>query len=339
MDEDMTVAKAVMDKNGLHFEDPALIDKASRAKVSNSLITGMLKCPARQAADKWILPDVLPVDPLSPAVLGSAFHKVMEIFYGYPPKERTLDAIKQAYRDMLKDDEFKAVNESDEAKKWVRHRVKEYWNDRFEDPSKVRIAQVEKEGKYGKYLVSGLELYIQDNIGNSTRPTCGFIDRLSVDDNGDYIVDDWKTGKNAHVFNPKDKYPDFSLVRQQVIYTLILENTTDRDVNTARLIYPDTKHVDDSGATVNGGLFVDTIPVHNKKYRDRAIRDVETVSRMLDDCNETNTWPAEPSPLCSWCPLVNICPNAKKIAKQNAVEAREAAPSRDMLAEGGIVAA
>lgn len=323
--------KAVLDKDGIHFEDPEIISKAANAKVSNSLISGMLKCPARQAADKWILPGVLPEDPLGPTTLGSAFHRVMEHFFNLPPKERTYDNIKECYRKMLGEDEFQVLNTSADARKWVRHRVNEYYQSGFENPEDVKIAQVERVSKKGfPYLASGLELFVTAKIGDASRDTLGFIDRLSVDDDGNYIVEDWKTGKKAHPFDPSEKYADFGYVRQQILYSMIVEETTDRKVNKARLIYPEAIHPGPDGGEEDG-FYVDDIPIHNKLYRKQAIRDVETASAMLDDCNESNTWPAEPSPLCSWCPLVNICPSAMKIKKQNAVDSRANQPDAGFL--------
>ena len=329
--EGETPVKAVIDKDGVHFEDAEIIDKAARTNVSNSLISGMLKCPARQAADKWIMPGVMPEDPLGPTVLGSAFHKVMEFFFALPPKERTYDNIKECYRKMLADEEFQVLNTSAEARKWVRHRVNEYYHSGFEDPEKVKIAQIERVSKRGfPYLASGLELFVTARLGNATRNTLGFIDRLSVDEDGNYIVEDWKTGRKAHPFDPSEKYADFGYVRQQILYAMIVEDTTDGKVSKARLLYPDALHPGPDGQEEEG-FYVDNVPIHNELYRKQAIKDVETVSAMLDDCNESNTWPAVPSPLCSWCPLVNVCPSAMKIKKQNAVESRANQPDAEFL--------
>lgn len=331
------VVKARLSKEGLSLVDPEIVSKAEKMKLSNSAITSMLKCPAKFAADKWILRDIMPEDPLSANVLGSAFHKVMEIFYGKPAGKRTVEDMRDAYREALSLDEFKAVKEDKEARQWVKDRVNSYWAMGLEKPDEVQIASVEREGKWGPYTKKGLELYVQDKIGDSKRETCGFIDRLCVDDDGEYLIDDWKTGKKADVFDPSDKYPDFSKVRQQILYTLMLEQQGGR-VKAARLIYPKTAYKDPDGEEAIGG-FVDDIPIRNKHYVKQAIKDVETVDAMVESCVSRNTWDTEPSPLCSWCPLVNICPAAMKMSKANAVESRSNQPTKEFLADGGIVAA
>lgn len=328
--------RAVMTKDGLMLQDPELIDKANNVRISNSLITAMLQCPARFAAEKWITHDLIPEDPLSANVLGSAFHKVMEIFYGYPPADRTIENMRRAYKAALDTEEFEAVKENSDARKWVKDRINGYWRMGLEDPEEVHVAQVEREGKWGKYTRMGLELWIQDTLGNSTRTTGGFIDRLTITEDGKYMIDDWKTGKKAKVFDPSDKYADFGYVRQQVLYAIILENTDDREVAGARLIYPETIHKNKFGEEEEGG-FVDEIPIHNEAYRKQAIKDVETVDSMITSCLDRNTWDAEPSPLCSWCPLVNICPAALKIKKANAVASRENQPTAEFLKTGGLV--
>lgn len=328
--------RARLTKDGLSLEDPELVSKAEKMKLSNSAVTAMLKCPARFAADKWILRELMPEDPLSANVLGSAFHKVMEIFYGKPADHRTVDDMKAAYKEALELDEFKAVHDDKEARQWVKDRINSYWVMGLENPADVKIASVEREGKWGPYEKKGLELYLQGKIGDSKRDTCGFIDRLCVDDDGEYLIDDWKTGKHADVFNPSDKYPDFSKVRQQILYTIMLEQQGGK-VKSARLIYPKTTYVDDEGNEAEGG-FVDDIPIRNKYYVRQAIKDVETVDAAVESCVERNTWDADPSPLCSWCPLVNICPSALKSSKANAVASREKQPTKEFLATGGIIA-
>lgn len=328
--------KARLTKDGLSLVDPELASKAAKMKLSNSAVTAMLKCPAKFAADKWILRDIMPEDPLSANVLGSAFHKVMELFYSRPADKRTVADMRESYKEALALDEFKAVREDKEARQWVKDRINSYWGMGLEKPEEVKIASVEREGKWGPYKKNGLELYLQGKIGDSKRDTCGFIDRLCVDDDGEYLIDDWKTGKHADVFDPSAKYPDFSKVRQQILYTIMLEQQGGK-VKSARLIYPKTTYVDSDGNEVEGG-FVDDIPIRNKYYVRQAIKDVETVDAAVESCVERNTWDTDPSPLCSWCPLVNICPAAMKMNKANAVASREKQPTKEFLAEGGIVA-
>lgn len=323
---DESTPKAIISNSGVEFVDENLLDKIDRVKLSNSLVSSVLKCPARMALDKWILNDLIPPDPTGATILGSAYHKVMELFFYNPPAERNLASLRQAYYDMLLLDEFKPIRESVEAQNWVKTRVNNYWHG-VEDPQKVTVAEtVDKKGK--KKL--GLELYLQGNIGDSERVLCGFIDRLCYDDKtGVYTVDDWKTGKKAEEYNPYERFADFSYYRQQVLYSMLLEQQG-KKVDKARLIYP---------LTVWNGVerpHVTVIPVHDANYRQKAVDDVVKADKIVNKSVETNCWQMNPSALCSWCPLVNVCPKAMKISKQNAIESRQNQPTAEFLKTGGI---
>jgi putative RecB family exonuclease len=340
MSNDQNQHKAVLSKEGASFEDPDLVKKVSGVNISNSLIGGLQQCPAKAALSKWILKDLIPDDPLSPMFLGTAFHKVMEIFYTYDPEDRTLNGIRRAYDEMTALDDFKIVHENNDAAHWVQNVINGYWKLKMEDPRSVKIAKItqEHDGKYGKYKKTekGLELFIDSMIGKASHKTLGFIDRLSVDQRtGKYVIDDWKTGKHATDYRPdKQKYPDFGYDRQQILYAMMLEQSG-YPVESARLIYPVAEYENpDTGEKSVGHINV--IDIRDEKLRKQAVQDVEDADRTITQSVKNNLWECSPSPLCSWCPLVNVCPAALKIHKDNAVKARAAAPTGEFLKTGGI---
>jgi hypothetical protein len=336
--------RAVLSKEGLSFEDPELISKTASVNISNSLISSLQKCPARAASDKWILSDLMPPDPLSPTTLGSAFHSVMEQFFTLPPDDRTVDGIRSSYKKVLNSPDYRVIAMDSDATIWLQKAINGYWNLHLEDPRMVHVPdrvsfdRVSRNGKSYVKSEDGLELFVDGKISPKiNHKVLGFIDRLSIDDKtGRYVIDDWKTGKHASDYLPdKQKYPDFGYVRQQILYTMMMEESG-YDIETARLIYPIADYEDPDTGIKNKG-HVTVIDVKNTNYRRQAVEDVEQADSVLTQSVNLNRWECGPSPLCSWCPLVNICPAAMKIKKDNAVKSREEAPTGEFLKTGGIV--
>lgn len=350
--EEVKEPRATLDETGLHFNDPNITegyktklggrkDKNFKSiewvSISSSLIGSVLGCPARAMGEKYILKDLIPMDPLSPNALGSAFHKVMEIFFRLDPKDRSNEKVRKAYFKALEEDEFEAIRKNSYARAWVRKCITLLWQSGF-DWRNIKTAQV-PTGKKDDSTEPGLEYFVKGNIGSAQRQSLGFIDMLAIDPEDESKVQliDWKTGKHPHIFDPNDKYPDFDYTRQQTMYAMLLENQG-YDVSAAHLVYPQIEVIDDHGNTVkdeDGNVvkkgFIQTIPIHDEKVRDRTVDEIEQVSAIIDDSIKVNTWEYQASPLCSWCPLVNVCPAAMKIKKANAVESRSKQPSPEDL--------
>lgn len=328
---DGLLPRAVLTDEGLKFNDGRITneywDKAgtkpnfksiARVSVSSSLIDGILECPARAMADKYILRDITPVDPLAPTELGSAFHKVMELFFVLPPERRDNAMVREAYKRMLTLDDFKAIRESDEASRIVRDWISALWKSHVFDWRNVNVAMV-PDRKRG--TAPGLEMFVKGKLGSADRESLGYIDMLALAGSGDDPMNvglvDWKTGKKPHVYDPSDRYPDFGYTRQQTMYAMLLEQQG-YTVDYAHLVYPAIN----DGDTGRKRSYIQVIPIHDKAIRERTIDEVEKTSAICDAGVETNTWEYGPGPLCSWCPLVNICPAAMKIKKPNAVKSR-----------------
>lgn len=340
--------RSVLDDNGLHFMDPKITspywDKNQRRKnfksiewlsISPSFIENVLTCPAKAVAEKYIMKDLQPIDPLGANQLGSAFHKVMEIFFTLPPERRNNKNVRTAFKKALMEEDFDAIRNDAPSRDHVKNWISKLWMSGF-DWQTIRPKMIDD----GKGPKPALEYFVKGNLGKADRPALGFIDMLAVDENDDSKVRilDWKTGKSAHIYDPNDRFPDFNYTRQQIIYTMLLENKG-YNVSSAQLVYPAIDAKDDDGNVVfdeNGNkkteTFIQDLPIHDEKLRSRAIDEIETVSAVIDDSVKANTWEYNPGGLCSWCPLVNICPAARKSKKANAVKSRQEQPTAEDLA-------
>lgn len=291
-------------------------EKLAKKNLSASLVTALNEgCHAKWLADTFVLRDLVPEAMDNAATRGSMFHKVMEILFALPQEERTHQATRDAVDEVLNDDEFiDAVNEESIA--WLRNAVNSYYS-MGGKPEKVEIAHV-KTGRKTKdgeeELKIGLEVFVKGKIGNTKRDILGFVDQVLQDPRPNrencIVVSDWKSGAKFKEWNPKTKSLDgLPEARQQLIYTMLLENVGNK-VSAAKLVYPVAKHI------VN-------VNVNDENLRQRVIEDVEKADETLNELIESNEFSYNPTALCSWCPLVKICPKPFKLNKEKFIEARE----------------
>lgn len=295
---------AGVSEEGVYLVNQEDIDSFRDKSLSPSLITSLEGCHARLAADKFIVPAIQPEAPVA-AARGSAFHKVMELFYGKPAEERTKPELKKVILEVVHSDEFNDFFAKDtEHSKWLLDAVKGYYRI-ANDPKDDEVAEL---SIYGKKPRKGLEIFVKDSLGSSSREVLGFIDRVLVDkDNADYVmVEDYKTGAKAKRWNPKTKNTEgLAEARQQTIYTMLLEKEGVK-VSQSSLIFPV------AGETVG-------VNIHSSSLRERVIEDVNKADETLDEIVDENLFSYSPSFLCAWCPLAKICPEAKIIGRSEKV--------------------
>lgn len=276
--------------------DNDLIKKVEKKNLSASAVTGLLECPAKFFFSSFIERDVFDDSGSMAAKQGSLFHKVMEDFFALPPELRTTKRIKELADSTLMSDEFKSMANDVEVIAWLRDAINGYYS-MGSKPDKVIVAEFEDEGK----KKAGLEVFVKGRIGNATRDTLGFIDRLSVDkkaNDGSVIVEDWKTGAKAKRWKIGQKDTmGLGEARQQVIYSLLLKEKGIK-VSGARLIFPVARDIV-------------SIDIHDEAMIEKTISDVEEADNVFDKSLESNTFGYGPSFLCAWCPLVKMCPAAK----------------------------
>lgn len=306
---------------GLSIVSPAIAEKLAKKSISPSLITGLQGCPAKWVASTFVMRDLVKEDPDNAATRGSLFHKVMELAFAEPPEARTKARIYEISNEVLKTDEFAFFTHIPPALEWLNKAIEGYYT-MGGRPEKVKIASIQRDEDSEPKI--GLEVFVKGNLAGASRDTLGFIDRLAVDQLNEeaegVIIEDWKSGAKAKKWNPKTKSDDGKAeARQQVIYSMLLKKQG-INVTGARLIFPVAQEV------VN-------VDLEDAAFVEGVIADIKETDEALDNYIENNLFEYKPSFLCSWCPLVKICPKAQveKFPKARAAYAQQ--PPIEVLAE------
>lgn len=294
--------------------------------ISATLMTALEDCRASWVAGSLVFPEAIEEPADNAKRRGSLFHKVMEDFYRLAPEERNGQTLRETAVNVLESDEFKDFQENDDALRWLDEAVRGYLNvDR--DPRRVNIAEWTTD--WGR-TVPGLEVAVSWKPEGVKRKCFGYIDRLQ-EWQGKLFIEDYKTSKSAkrYKFNPArpDADPEHGLggARQQAFYTLMVEQAerergSGRPVAAARLIFP----------LADGGVSVKVEDIHSPEFREKVVQDVRATDERMDDLHRSEFAEFKPSGLCSWCPLVKLCPAAagleSRFTAEKFVKAREGQP-------------
>lgn len=308
-----------LDSNGAHLETDELKAKLANKSISASMVTALTQCHARWVANTFVV-DTIVEPPLDTAATrGTLFHAVMENYFALPQSERTHENMKKTVGTVLAHPDFAHFATNRDAVLWLRGAVNNYYR-MGARPDKVTVATVPTD----RGDKPGLETFVKGQIGNASRQTLGFIDQVLVDHTNPerVIVSDWKSGAKAKPWDGKttSSSTGWAEQRQQLLYSMLLEQR-DVDVSHARLVYPIAQSI----------VKVDT---HNEHTKDVVRQQVEHTDHVLDTFVETNTFEYSPSALCSWCPLVNMCPQAEKRTGQKFIDAVATQPSAQDLSAG-----
>lgn len=131
--------------------------------------------------------DKLPEPPSPAATRGTLVHRALQLlFWDEPPGSRSVSAamakLQRAKAEMAVDPELTELHLDDEAEAGffaeAEHLVRQYFE--LEDPNDVRVV--------------GVELKLETRIGSLLLR--GIIDRLELDDDGELVVTDYKTGRS-----------------------------------------------------------------------------------------------------------------------------------------------
>jgi putative RecB family exonuclease len=243
--------------------------------LSPSKVSAFTDCAL---AFRFSVIDRLPEPPSLAATKGTLVHAALERLHLLAPAERTVDAalacLDEAAAELRTDPEYIELALPAEAEAEFRADatalVRNYF--RLEDPTRVRAI--------------GLELLMEAEVdGVRLR---GIIDRLDVDDDGELIVTDYKTGAS-----PSERHERKRLSGVH-IYSLLCEQLLGRRPKRVQLLY------------LRDPLALLTEPSDRSTRGTR--RTLGAVWQAVERACEREDFRPHASPLCSWCAFQAWCP-------------------------------
>lgn len=310
----------LVDAAGLHVSSDKVAKSLEKKNISPSAITALEGCPARWAAETFVIRDLIEEEPDNAARRGNLYHQIMEDFFSFEPEERTTKKMKEVVESVFESDAYQDMSKMPDVVEWTRKGVNNYYK-MGGKPQEVKVANI-PDGKGGTQ--KGLEAFVKGKIGSAKREVLGFIDQVTENPKNckSVIVGDWKTGAKVKRWNPNTKSTDgLAEARQQTIYARLLEQRG-IEVSGARLIYPI------AGQVVN-------IDVADNTFNERITEDIEETDAKLDHFIEQNTFEFKPDFLCGWCKFAKICPSARINRKsQKTVDSYNSQPDPELLIKG-----
>jgi len=244
--------------------------------LSPSKVSAFTSCPL---AFRLSIIDRLPEPPSPAAVKGTLVHSALEgLFWNHGPGRRTIDAafeeLDGAWEALQTDAEYSALNlsDSDSAEFFADAKTLLVNYFALEDPNSVRAV--------------GIELGLETDLGNMRLR--GVIDRLDLNDDGELVVVDYKTGRS-----PSAQYEKAKLNGVH-IYALLCERVLGRPPVEVRLL-----HLRDR---------VEIIATPNEQsLRGHGQRTTAVWAAIERACDQEEFRP-RPSPLCRYCNFQELCP-------------------------------
>lgn len=309
---------------------PEAIELVRRSRLSPSTMNELNgKCAA-----KWAVGYLTPRDddPWSPAGAGTLVHAGLEDFYGLDPTQRSQRRLYVLLQDQARQavSRIRGSAEAAALSTWKHGRTPDY--DLGEDPAPApeplgfTSEEVGADARPGRDVVG--EAFVEtdelaehlwalacgifdiedpetvDPVGSEVSvggvelggvPVSGQIDRVDELDDGTVEVIDFKTGAKIRGVAGPYRH-DYAW--QMRVYALAYEAMTGRTVSSARIFFTRL------GKEVSVGL--------SKPMRQKTLKELSTAWDRHDQYTTTGVFPTEASPLCGWCPLVNLCPAASE---------------------------
>lgn len=224
--------------------------------------------------------DRLPEPPSVPAVKGTTVHRALELLFvgdvADRTPERARECLAEALSEMADDPEYQGLGLDDAGAEDFAadagRMVERYFT--LEDPSRVRPI--------------GLELMLTAELGPVT--VRGIIDRLELDEDGELLVTDYKTGRAPA---PAQQASRLGGVH---FYSMLCEQVLGRRPRRIQLIYL--------------GRDPQIITTDTSEQSNRGVeRKVRAVWDAIERACERDDFRPRPGPLCSWCAFQAYCPS------------------------------
>jgi putative RecB family exonuclease len=257
--------------------------------LSPSRVESFLSCPL---AFRFTSIQRLPDPPTQATTRGSLVHRALELLFLLPPAERTPRALDHCVADAIAeyqaDPDFTGLElDDDTAQRFFaecRELAANYMT--LEDPRRVRAI--------------GLELLLEAPVSEGLMLR-GIIDRLELDDDGELIVTDYKTGRAPH-----PNYERKSLSGVQ-FYAFLCESVFGRIPAAVRLMY------------LKSGEVITAVPsAQSTRYMTTR---TNAVWKAVATACERDDFRPKPSTLCNYCAYQRWCPEYGGDPAKAAVEA------------------
>jgi putative RecB family exonuclease len=223
--------------------------------------------------------DRVPEPPSPAAAKGTLVHRALELlFWEEPPAKRTVEAalakLERAVPEILDHPEYAALDLDEQARaEFVEDAARLVRNDfLLEDPASVRVI--------------GTELRMTVQLG--TLRLSGIIDRLELDDDGQLVVTDYKTGRA-----PSESREQARLVGVH-FYAFLCERLLGRRPARVQLLH------------LREPVRILTVPT------EQSVRGLQQQTLAVWDAVEracqAEDFRPKPGPACSWCGYHEYCP-------------------------------
>ncbi len=245
------------------------------SSLSPSRVSSFTSCPMQF---RFSSVQRLPEPPGVATTKGTIVHRALELLFERPGPERTREALaatlEQALDEYATHPDYVGLRLDDADAERFRAdctKLTERYFD-MEDPSTVRDI--------------GLELRMAATVG--TLELRGIIDRLELDDDGELVVTDYKTGRA-----PSGNYEQKSLAGVH-FYSFLCEAVLGRRPSRIRLMY------------LSSGETIETIPSA------QSVRFIDTrtaaVWKAIERACTTGDFRPNQGRLCDWCSFQQWCP-------------------------------
>jgi putative RecB family exonuclease len=223
--------------------------------------------------------DHLPEPPSVPAVKGTLVHRALELLFCAPNADRTpelaQECLLEAFAEMVELEEFLGLDLDDDGRRDfvgdAATMIERYF--RLEDPSAINPI--------------GLELRLETEVGDLHLR--GIIDRLELDDDGNLVVTDYKTGKVPSEQQERARLGGVHF------YSYMCERLFGRRPARVQLLYL--------------GADPQTIIATPTEQSTRALeKKVVAIWSAVERACEREDFRPKPSALCNWCAFKAYCP-------------------------------